>query len=838
MSGSFPANEVQKNLYDSLSAASDANTTDARSKSLAEADKLLRTNTLSLDDTKAVSEKLSCEGKLGKLIIGEFGTTGLGADQTLSKEQLSAKEAGSAGETLPQRLMASEVLKNFDEIDGTASGAKDKQLSGAEIEAWVNSGATKLCAPAAQPEAVPPAAVAPTPESTRGKSEVFLPPSAPPAPGSPTESTQPPPVKAEAPVTPTPAAEKPLPSAAESPLPPDVAAVPSPSQAGIPTKVNPASKALPATPDQPNGTVDPFDSNFSTVPQKQQGFDKHFEELKKSPQSPDAAAAAPDTAKLPQGFDKHFQELKKSPTAPDAVTPPDTAQIPQGFDKHFQELKKSPTAPDAVTPPDTAQIPQGFDKHFQELKKSPTAPDAVAPPDTAQIPQGFDKHFQELKKSPTAPDAVTPPDTAQIPQGFDKRFQELKKSPTAPDAVAPPDPTQKPRGFEERFNELKRAGEPGPSTAQSKLPPDGQIPPRAPGDKPDGSQEKNEQPKNEQEHDHSSKEARSEKWGSRTFELQSDGTARYQVRSGDNVWSVAADVAEKRLTRKPSNAEILELTKAISEASGLNKNGRNPDLIYWEGAKRDTLTIPAEKPSTESTEKRNESAKTAPESALPANPESTTKPKLPPTETQEQAAPTAETGIDKQAAVAAVKGLTTDSSALMKKAIEIQAQSDPNVEQTKLALGALNALIENSGALAQQIGQTYPEARQKGVTAQQLQQFAADSRNGINGAQREAVNYIADNFSMYSPDDQYLNSQDLQNFAAKSLGLRRESVNKMVADDKNSLTPEERKTLSYFDSNFKTVSADDDILTMPDLKAFVDNYELAKEAQTQPHVKK
>ncbi len=70
------------------------------------------------------------------------------------------------------------------------------------------------------------------------------------------------------------------------------------------------------------------------------------------------------------------------------------------------------------------------------------------------------------------------------------------------------------------------------------------------------------------------------KMGDRMFTVHSDGTAEYGVVKGDCVWFVATDVLSSRLGKKPNDAEIVAEVKAISEASGLTKNGRNPDLIF------------------------------------------------------------------------------------------------------------------------------------------------------------------------------------------------------------------------------------------------------------------
>jgi hypothetical protein len=735
MTAPVPANEVQNDVYKegvykALSAAAEATDGDARSKSFAEADQLLRKHNATGDDTKAISARLACEGKLGKLIIGEFGVGALGYDKKVSQKQLQS-ETGEGATTPSKDLIASAVLKEFDQIDGTIGDKKDGQLTAIEIESWVNySGASKFCTSEAQTATEAPAAGAPETPT------VFNEPSPPP------ESA------------PTPAVD--------------------------PTK-------------------DPFSNEFSTVPQdgKPRGFDARFNELR------DPAEPAPP-----------------SQVTPETPTTPPVGEKPEGFDARFKELRDpaDPPPPSQVTPetpttPPVDEKPQGFDARFKELRDpaAPAPPSQVTPetpttPPVDEKPQGFDARFNELRDpaDPAPPIQVTPenpntPPVGEKPQGFDARFNELREpaDPAPPIQVTPENPNsppigEKPQGFEKNFERLKQQENPEPEKASA-----GEI---------------------------------KEQWGTRTFDLQADGTASYKVKTGDTVWSIAADVAEKRLSRKPSNNEIGDLTKAISEASGLNKNGRNPDLIY---ADKDVLTIPPAK--TEATPNDNNRTKSD-EPKTPTSETGESAENQPPRtrEKQEHHSKAPETGgIDKGQAVDAMRGLTTDNLALMKKALEIQAQSDPKFQNTNLSLIALSAMKANDGELENKISKTYPDALQNGFTAEQLSTFATDPKSEINDQQRQSIKYIADNFSTFSPEDQYMTHEDMQKFAAQALGLQSDSLNKMVADEKNPLTSEERKTLSYFSSNFKTVSPDDDILTMPDLKAFVEKFELAKAAQAQ-----
>ncbi|MBX9725471.1 MAG: LysM peptidoglycan-binding domain-containing protein, partial [Candidatus Obscuribacterales bacterium] len=79
------------------------------------------------------------------------------------------------------------------------------------------------------------------------------------------------------------------------------------------------------------------------------------------------------------------------------------------------------------------------------------------------------------------------------------------------------------------------------------------------------------------------------KMGDRMFTVHSDGSAEYKVAKGDCVWFVATDVLKSRNGKAPNDALIAAEVNKIAEASGLTKNGRNPNLIY----PGDKLVIPA-----------------------------------------------------------------------------------------------------------------------------------------------------------------------------------------------------------------------------------------------------
>lgn len=116
------------------------------------------------------------------------------------------------------------------------------------------------------------------------------------------------------------------------------------------------------------------------------------------------------------------------------------------------------------------------------------------------------------------------------------------------------------------------------------------TPPAAPqdSDKPQTEPQKPDAPKPEGD-----KEI---KMGDRMFTVHSDGSAEYKVAKGDCVWFVATDVLKSRNGKAPNDALIAAEVNKIAEASGLTKNGRNPNLIY----PGDKLVIPpAEKTENE-----------------------------------------------------------------------------------------------------------------------------------------------------------------------------------------------------------------------------------------------
>lgn len=76
-------------------------------------------------------------------------------------------------------------------------------------------------------------------------------------------------------------------------------------------------------------------------------------------------------------------------------------------------------------------------------------------------------------------------------------------------------------------------------------------------------------------------------WGDRQFTVKNDGTASYEVKGGDTLWSISQDVLRNKLGREPSNAELMKQIDDIAKASNI----ADPNLIR---AGMDVLTIPKE----------------------------------------------------------------------------------------------------------------------------------------------------------------------------------------------------------------------------------------------------
>jgi hypothetical protein len=83
----------------------------------------------------------------------------------------------------------------------------------------------------------------------------------------------------------------------------------------------------------------------------------------------------------------------------------------------------------------------------------------------------------------------------------------------------------------------------------------------------------------EQSHkDDPTKVKHTEHWGHRDFTVYPDGSAEYNIKKGDNVWSVAKDALKHKLDHEPTPKEILLATRAIAKATRLhNANLINPN---------------------------------------------------------------------------------------------------------------------------------------------------------------------------------------------------------------------------------------------------------------------
>ena len=92
-----------------------------------------------------------------------------------------------------------------------------------------------------------------------------------------------------------------------------------------------------------------------------------------------------------------------------------------------------------------------------------------------------------------------------------------------------------------------------------------------------------------------------EKWGKRDFDVRSDGSAEYDVKKGDNLWSITKDTLQERLGRKPTQSEINESYKQIAEANDIkdaNKLKVGQKLLIPQGGKVDVEKLPETKNPT------------------------------------------------------------------------------------------------------------------------------------------------------------------------------------------------------------------------------------------------
>ena len=83
-----------------------------------------------------------------------------------------------------------------------------------------------------------------------------------------------------------------------------------------------------------------------------------------------------------------------------------------------------------------------------------------------------------------------------------------------------------------------------------------------------------------------------EKWGNRDFDVRSDGSAEYEVKKGDNLWSITKDTLAERLGRKPTQTEINDSYRQIAEANDIknaNKLQIGQKLMIPQGGKVEDL---------------------------------------------------------------------------------------------------------------------------------------------------------------------------------------------------------------------------------------------------------
>lgn len=86
-----------------------------------------------------------------------------------------------------------------------------------------------------------------------------------------------------------------------------------------------------------------------------------------------------------------------------------------------------------------------------------------------------------------------------------------------------------------------------------------------------------------------------EKWGKRDFDVRSDGSAEYEVKKGDNLWSITKDTLQERLGRKPTQTEINDSYRQIAEANDIqnaNKLKIGQKLMIPQGGKVDVEKLP------------------------------------------------------------------------------------------------------------------------------------------------------------------------------------------------------------------------------------------------------
>lgn len=65
-----------------------------------------------------------------------------------------------------------------------------------------------------------------------------------------------------------------------------------------------------------------------------------------------------------------------------------------------------------------------------------------------------------------------------------------------------------------------------------------------------------------------------EKWGSRNFTANPDGSGEYHTKKGDTLWSVAKDTLTQQLGHAPTNTEVANQVAAIAKANNMKDANR------------------------------------------------------------------------------------------------------------------------------------------------------------------------------------------------------------------------------------------------------------------------
>ncbi|MBK9142147.1 MAG: hypothetical protein IPM23_06590 [Candidatus Melainabacteria bacterium] len=306
--------------------------------------------------------------------------------------------------------------------------------------------------------------------------------------------------------------------------------------------------------------------------------------------------------------------------------------------------------------------------------------------------------------------------------------------------------------------------------------------------------------------------AKAESWSGREVEVDEHGNGHYKVEKGDTVWWVAEDVLKHRLGRQPDNQEINELTKQISEVSGLTRNGRNPDLIYPD----EVLIIPPGE-TGEQGETGEPDERRRPESNV-SEPEA-----------REASQPGSENEIEQQDAIDAIKELHANNYELLIKTVALSRQLDHPETSPDTISRAVSLVLELPSAYPKDPAN--PEGEKTSLSQElhtlnggsdeyskeTLERIARDSSNGLPDEQRLRVEFLADNFDLYSRDP-VLDKQDIADF----LSIKKSHLDAITRSENNSLTEKQRQSLRFFAEHFRTISPDNELLEPEDLRRLIE----------------